>query len=162
PDGSPLILFDGFAQIPQVDVTPRSQRVAFAAVGVAVRCYDDVIHTRLQRDADQPDVTDGSADFEIHAPCRFNPPDNSVGSQGGFVANSTPDRFYTVDEDTGNYPVFIDPLLVEREESAGTAYVAPWYIGDAILYLLAQPNPGDDYVKWPNSATITQLLDTLA
>ena len=162
PDGSPLILFDGFAQIPQVDVTPQSQRVTFTAVGVAVRCYDDVIHTRVQRDADTPDLTDGSADFEIHASCRFNPADNSIGTQGGFLANSTPDQFYTVDEEVGNYPVFIDPLLSEREESEGKNYVAPWYISDAILYLLAQPNPGDDYVLWPDFATITQLLNTLA
>ena len=162
PDGSPLILFDGFAQIPQVDLTPQTQRVMFTAVGVAVRCYDDVIHTRVQRDADTPNLTDGSADVEIHAPCRFNPADNSIGTQGGILANSTPDEFYTFDEETGNYPVFIDPLLIEREESAGEDYVAPWYISDAILYLLAQPNPGDDYVLWPNSTTIMQFLDTLA
>ena len=47
PDGSPLILFDGFAQVPQVDLTPRFQSVNFAAVGTAVRCYDTRISGRI-------------------------------------------------------------------------------------------------------------------
>ena len=62
------------------------------------------------------------------------------------------------DSDNGGYPVFVDPLLAEREDDL----VAPWYISDALLYLLAQPNPGDDYIAWPSSGTITDLLETLA
>jgi hypothetical protein len=169
PDGSPMVLFDGFAQIPQVDVTSGSQRVTFAAVGAAVRCFDDVVHTRVQRDADMPNDTSGGSDFEIHASCRFNPSDNSVGAQGGILGNSTPNAFYTsiinpTTNQTENYPVFIDPLLIERgfeEQNNDQYYVEPWFISDAILYILSQPNPGDAYVVWPSNATITTILSTL-
>jgi hypothetical protein len=160
PDGSPLYLFDGFAQIPQADVTPRTEDATFVAVGVAVRAWDDTIHTRIQRDADDPDDTSGESDFEVHLPCRFNPADQRPGSMGGYLGNSTPDALYTVPEGSndGGYPVFVDPLLAEREDDL----VEPWYISDSLLYLLALPNPGDDYIAWPSSDTITDLLETLA
>ena len=164
PDGSPLYLFDGFAQIPQADVTPRTEEATFVAVGVAARAWDDTIHTRIQRDADTPDDTSGGSDFEVHLPCRFNPASQRPGSMGGYLGNSTPDALYTVPEDSddGGYPVFVDPLLAERQAEEESELVEPWYIADALLYLLAQPNPGDDYINWPSGGTIEDLLETLA
>src|SRR5579883_292000 len=170
PDGSPLYLFDGFAQIPQVDICPAQQRVSFAAVGVAARAYDDVITGRVQRHAGSPSDTSGASDVAVDLPCRFNPADTWVSGRGGFLGNSTPPANYTRDEGNilieggkglGDFPVFIDPLLSEREDAdsededpseGGTDagdLVAPWYISDALKYLISQPNGGDDYLDWP-------------
>ena len=126
PDGSPLYLFDGFAQIPQAGRHPRTEDATFVAVGVAVRAWDDTIHTRIQRDADDPDDTSGESDFEVHLPCRFNPADQRPGSMGGYLGNSTPDALYTVPEGSndGSYPVFVDPLLADERmtwSSRGTS-----------------------------------------
>ena len=159
PDGSPLILFDGFAQVPQVDLTPRSQRVTFAAVGTAVRCYDSRITGRVQRDADTPTIADGSADVQTDLPCRFNPSDNSVGGMGGILGNSTATDYYTQDDELGDYPVFIDPLLAEREQTEGEGFTAPWCIPDAIKYLLATETSDEKYVSWPIFSTLDSLLD---
>ena len=81
PDGIPLILFDGFAQVPQVDLTPRSQRVTFTAVGVAAREWDNPISGRVQRNSDPTGLQDtsGDSDVQVDLPCRFNPADTSVG-----------------------------------------------------------------------------------
>jgi hypothetical protein len=188
PDGEPIFLFDGFVQSPQADITGGhpgggSEGASFTAVGVAARAWDDVIRTRIQRDTDQYDDTSGDHDFEIEAPCRFNPADQRPGSLGGFLPNSTHDSFYTViegesdssegdeeddqPEDGGGgdsgYPVFLDPLLLEKQEADGgnITYLSPWYVSDALLYLiLAQPNPGDDYVTWPDGKTIASVLET--
>ena len=179
PDGSNLILFDGFAQIPQADVTPQSQRVTFTAVSVAARCFDDIITGRVERDADRPEDGSGLADVETDLPCRFNPANETIGGRGGFLGNSTPNANFTHDSGNvavkdgkglGDFPVFIDPLLSEREQvnqeeenpdeggtDAGTL-VAPWYVSDAIKYLLSQPNPGDKLVAWPKFADLDKLL----
>jgi hypothetical protein len=180
PDGSPLYLFDGFAQVPQLDLTPQSQRVSFVAVGVAARAYDDVITGRVQRNAGAPDDTSGGSDTETDLPCRFNPADHSIAAQGGFRGNSTPNANFTVDGGNvafeggtglGDFPVFIDPLLSEREvedsededpaEGAGDAgqLVAPWYISDALKYLISQPNPGDDFLSYPKFNALDDLLN---
>src|SRR5207247_31246 len=100
---------DGFAQIPQVDVTPQSERVTFAAVSVAARAWDQPILGRVQRDGDVPTDTTGKFDVQTDLPCRFNPADTSVGSLGGIRGNSTSNSHYTTDPRTGrSYPVFID------------------------------------------------------
>ena len=171
PDGSNLILFDGFAQIPQVDVNPSQQRVSFTAVGVAARAFDDVIIGRVQRDANTPDDTSGDSDVVTDLPCRFNPADTSVGSLGGILGNSTPNANFTVDSGNatfpggtglGDFPVFVDPLLTEREVADSEApndLVTPWHVSDAVKYLLSQPNPGDDYLSWPTFSGLDALLN---
>jgi hypothetical protein len=170
PDGSPLIFFDGFAQVPQADLSPQGERVTFAAVGVAARAFDDVITGRVQRDADTPEDTSGDSDFKTDLPCRFNPSSQAVGTFAGLLGNSTPDANFTEDKGNvairggtglGDFPVFIEPHLTEREvvdEEPPDTYVAPWYVSDALKYLLSQPNPGDDYLSYPAFAQLDKLL----
>jgi hypothetical protein len=162
PDGSLEVLFDGLAQVPQVEAWGDGQRATFAAMSVAGAASFDVIHTRVQRDADTPDDTSGNSDWEIEAPCRFNPQGTRSNGTTGFLGNATPNALYTItqSEPTG-YPVFTDPLLVEREMAEGNHLVDAWFVADALLYLLVQPNPGDPYITWPSSGTINQLLETL-
>ena len=162
PSGDPIVLFDGFAQIPQVDLSASSQGVTFVAVGVAARLWDAPITTRVQRNADQAGVTDGSADVTIQAPCRFNPSDNSIGAIGGYIGNRVGDEFDS-EVENGVYPVFIDPLLLEREDSV-TGY---WSTGGALKYLMAtQPNPVDEavnpYVEFPTFSSVDLIVEAYA
>lgn len=40
PQGEQFVLFDGFAQIPESQVSPPLQPVSFTAIGVAIRLFD--------------------------------------------------------------------------------------------------------------------------
>ena len=124
PDGSPMILFDGFAQVPQVDVTPRSQRVTFTAVGVAAREWDSPISGRVQRHSDPSGLQDtsGDSDVQIDLPCRFNPSNTDVGSRGGYLPNRTPydkDTVQSLGEISLDHPVFLDPGIERSPDPRG-------------------------------------------
>ncbi len=162
PNGNPIVLFDGFAQIPQVDLSARQQGVTFVAVGTAVRLWDSPIHTRVQRDASNATTTDGSADTKAPLPCRFNPADNSVGALGGYIGNCVAEGEYT-DLSVGVYPVFLDPLVLER----GINETSYWFVADALAYLIAtQPSPEDEsetkYVIYPTIASLQALLTCIS
>jgi hypothetical protein len=165
PDGDPkvIVLFDGFAQVPQADLSGAGQSVTFVAVGVAARLWDSPIKNRVQRDATGTGTTDGSADVEVELPCRFNPADNSVGSEGGYVGNRVADTEYTVDGDN-KFPVFLDPLCVERNGGFGFD-VGFWTVADALKYLIeVHPSPVDEedfpYVEYPPFDTLDIVLTT--
>ena len=158
PDGSPMILFDGFAQVPQVDVTPRSQRVTFTAVGVAVREWDSPISGRVQRHSDPAGLQDtsGDSDVQIDLPCRFNPSDTDVGSRGGYLPNRTPDGEDTVQsigDISLDHPVFLDPGIERSPDPR-----AYWSISDAIKYLLAEYNGSQTYTSYPTLDALDDLL----
>ena len=158
PDGSPLILFDGFAQVPQVDLTPRSQRVTFSAVGVAAREWDSPISGRVQRNSDPTGLRDtsGGSDVQVDLPCRFNPADTSVGSRGGYLPNRTPDGADTVKSIGGislNHPVFLDPGIERSPDPR-----AYWSISDAIKFLLAEYNGSQTYTSYPALDALDALL----
>lgn len=159
PDGTPLILFDGFAQVPQVDLTPRTQRVTFTAVGVAIREWDQPISGRTQRHSDPVGIQDtsGDSDVSVDLPCRFNPADTSVGGRGGYLPNRSPDGADTVADGSGGgslvYPVFIDPGIERTPDPRGY-----WSISDAIKYLLAEYNNEQKYTDYPEFETLDALL----
>jgi hypothetical protein len=164
-DGSPqtIVLFDGFAQVPQVDVDDDRQSVTFVAQGVAIRLWDTPILGRVQRDADKTSTTDMSGDFFVDLPCRFNPADSSIGTNGGYVGNSVAASDFTSDPDIGDYPVFVEPLIVEAHV-AETNY---WFISDAIKYLIGvEQSPLDDaenpYVIYPTLDSLDDVLGTYA
>jgi hypothetical protein len=159
PDGSPMILFDGFAQVPQVDVTPRSQRVTFTAVGAAVREWDSPISGRVQRHSDPAGLQDtsGDSDVQIDLPCRFNPSDTDVGSRGGYLPNRTPDGQDTVQaigEISLDHPVFLDPAIERSPDPR-----AYWSLSDAIKYLLAEHNGSQTYTSYPSLDALDDLLE---
>lgn len=159
PDGSSNFLFDGFAQIPQADVTPQSERASFSAVGVEAREYDQPVSGRTQRNADSTGIQDttGKSDVMIDLPCRFNPADESYGDDGGFQPNKSPAQSDTQPVDgQGNstgpaHPVFAQSGIEGRPATQSPAY---WTIADAIKYLLAEYQ---DWTEYPNP----ELLDTL-
>jgi hypothetical protein len=164
PDGNPLVLFDGFAQIPQCDVAASQQAVSFVAQGVAVRLWDVPITGRIQRDASPSGLTtlDGSADVRCGLPARFNPADTGIGTEGGYRGNATTDP--TTDDDAGEeggstYPVFVDPLVNER----GDFDASFWYVSDALSYLIVAEGTnldgaGNPYVVYPTISSLKDLL----
>lgn len=163
PNGDPKVLFDGFAQIPQVDLSKTTQTVSFVAVGVATRLWDLPIIGRVQRGASESARTDGTNDFAIDLPCRFNPSSTVVGSEAGYIGNCVAAPDFTVTEATtgnnaGGYPVFIEPLIIERADEE-TSY---WFLSDATKYLLALPVPldelGNPYVSYPSFAGLDAIL----
>ena len=159
PQGNPVVLFDGFAQIPQVDLSAQTQTVTFAAIGVAVRLWDTPIISRQQRDASDADDTTGDSDVIVYLPCRWNPSDTSIGSLGGYIGNCVATADYTENEDGDTYPVFLDPLVIERGANDTTF----WYVSDAVQYLVAvHPSPEDDaenpYVVYPSLESLKNLL----
>ena len=175
PYGDPLVLFDGFAQIPQADVEPTVGSVTFAAIGVAVRLWDNPIYGRAQRNGDVPDTTDGTGDIIVDLPCRFNPASTAVSAYGGYQGNCVAADMFTVPAeyegtgDAGGYPVFIDPLIIERDYVGDlqTDYdeVSDWWISDAVKYLLQfVPSPDDDagnpYVYYPTFDSLDDILQT--
>jgi hypothetical protein len=159
PDGSPMILFDGFAQVPQVDLTPRSQRVTLTAVGVAVREWDSPISGRVQRHSDPVGLQDasGDSDVPVDLPCRFNPSNTDVGGRGGYLPNRTPDGQDTVGsfgEISLDHPVFLDAGIERTPDPR-----AYWSISDAIKYLLAEYNGSQTYTGYPSLDALDDLLE---
>jgi hypothetical protein len=162
PDGTALILFDGFAQVPQVDLAPRAQRVTFTAVGVAAREWDNPVSGRVQRDSDPSGLQDtsGDSDVPVDLPCRFNPADAEIGSRGGYLPNRTPDGADTVRSDgaiTLDHPVFMDPGIERSPDPR-----AYWSISDAIKFLLAEYNGSQTYTGFPDLQTFDALLQVEA
>ena len=159
PDGSQSVLFDGFAQIPILNTTSRSQNVTFAAVGVAVRCFDFPIVGRVQRDSDLVgiDVVTGEADVQTDLPTRFNPSDTAVadGNKGGYLPNRCPSGFESDDPLSSGqtFPVFIDPSISYTPDPR-----AYWAISHAVNYVLAVYNGDEKYVKNPTFSTLYPLL----
>lgn len=147
PSGRRVILFDGFAQIPQVDLGPSVQAVGFTAVGVASRCFDRPIGRRLQRDADDPDAGDVVL---VDLPVRFNPDGEP---------NRTPDGQEVTDGRAGeDHHAFLDPSIVREPDPR-----AYWTLADVARYVLAVhgegPGGGDD-VAFPPFADLGDVLDS--
>ncbi len=160
PDGSPWVLWDGFAQVPAVDLaggTPTGghERVTFTGVGVEVRCWDSPISGRTQRDADPIGIVDttGDSDVQHDRRPRFNPSD---GGRGGSLPNCSPKGKDTTDPRTNlTYPVFVDPNI-ERDPDPRQY----WYVGGGVRYVLATENGDEKYVSNPPFAPLDALLQT--
>jgi hypothetical protein len=82
--GSARVLFDGFAQIPQVDLSEDGHAVSFLAVDVSIRLWDRPIAGARYRNAEDPEAGDVVA---TDLPVRFNP-DKDAGE--AIQPNCTP------------------------------------------------------------------------
>src|SRR5271165_3888780 len=89
PSGGNRVLFDGFAQVPQVELSASSQRVSFLAVGVSIRCWDSPIGGRYERHADDPK---NGKTVSIDRPTRFNPDGQPNCTPDGYDVNQSTDR----------------------------------------------------------------------
>ena len=139
---SPIVVFDGFAQVPQVDMEGGGLRATFTAVGVFVRLWDRPVENARYRDA-----FDGEAgeDIVTGLPVHFNPEDAGSG-------NCTPEGFDRNQGDPDAYPVFLDAQAVG---------VRPWTLPGVIRYLFWQTNPAETWAKNPVAYTGQELDDYL-
>jgi hypothetical protein len=160
PDGSPWVLWDGFAQVQQAGVegTAGRQAAGFTGVGIEARLWDMPISGRIQRDADPAGLPDtsGNSDVATDLRPRFNPADTDVGPRGGSLPNATGPGMETNDPETGNqYPVFVDPGLERSPDPR-----AYWSVGMAVRYLLATENGAETWVVNPPFGSIDATLQT--
>ena len=155
--GRVRVLFDGFAALPQIDVMAAGQKVTFAAQGVAIRCFDNPIIGRIQRNSDPSSITktDGSADVYIDLPMHFNPVVTTVsdGNKGGYLPNRSPHGNDTANLPIGAYPVFIEEGLEVQPDIR-----AYWSISGALKLILASYNQSQKYVSAPTFTTLETLL----
>jgi hypothetical protein len=144
PDGNPEVLFDGFAQVPELGLASDREMVTFLALGVAIREWDTPIAGALMRDSDDPDVV---SDYETDLVTQFNP---------GGLPNATPEDADAVDDSGNTYPTFLDPRVV-RDPDVRRAWTLPM----AVRYLCYRYNPDQTYVTNPAGSLIDGLLDSV-
>jgi len=142
PDGSPEVLFDGFAQVPQMGLAPDREMVTFLAFGVAIREWDTPIGGALMRDADAPTTV---SDAETDLVTQFNP-------RG--LPNATPDGADAVDDFGNAYPTFLDPNLIRTPDLRRL-----WTLPMAIRYLCYRHNPAQKFVNNPDGDLLDAILD---
>jgi hypothetical protein len=132
PDSTTRVLFHGFARVPQVNLSPASQNVAFVAVGVAILCWNAPIGGRIERDADNPQ---GGNNVQTDLPVRFNPAGTGTRSVGGYLPNCTPDGFDIGEGGATPFPVFLDPNIDRSPDPRSF-----WGLSKSVRYILANWN----------------------
>jgi hypothetical protein len=163
PDGSPWVLWDGFAQMPEMSVDGGHpdgghEHCTFAGVGVESRCWDTPIAGAVCRDSDSVGIQDtsGESDTLVFLLPRFNPSDQGPASVGGSLPNRSPSR--STDPDTGfSYYVFIDPTIQQSPDPRNF-----WSVSDAVQYVLGTQNGNQAYVQNPPFEALPALLQTYA
>jgi hypothetical protein len=122
PGAAPRMVFDGFAEAPQVDLGPDLESVTFEAAATPVRCWDRVIESAPYRDADKWDEELHVRDLSFAGCWRFNPEGEGNGTRP--FADEFPGEPHA-------YPVFIDHRIPrERREVwdlAGAARAIVWF-----------------------------------
>ena len=156
PDGQRRVLFDGFAQIPQVNVSGSSQDVTVVCTGVECRCWDMPIQGRVQRDMDTVKTYDGSNEFLTDLPVRFNP---SHGKDG-VIPNMTPEGYDHGQDGDSPYPVFLDENIKRSPDKTAALpdLREPATAGKAIRYILGVYND-QKYVKNPDFTALKNQLE---
>ncbi len=142
-DGSQEILFDGFAQVPELNLAPDREVVTFLAFGVAIRAWDAPIAGALMRDADDPSTGE---DVFTSLPTHFNPAGRP---------NASPEGADAVDPSERTYPTFLDPLVVREPDVR-----RHWTVAMASRYLCYGYNPDETFVRNPDGDLIDALLDS--
>jgi len=141
-DGGYTILFDGYAQAPQADLSGAGESVTFQAQGVAVREWDTPLGGAYYRDADAPTTV---SDVLTGLPTRFNPDGkpNCIPDGAGNMAGTAPDK----------YPTFLD---VNAKKT--TDVRTKWTVSKAARYIVGVGNPTSEYVDAPPFEDLDSLL----
>jgi hypothetical protein len=146
PDGSWSTLFEGFAQVPQVDLHGTAQAATFVAVGGPVRCSDQPVGGAYCRDASYPATGN---EFNTDLTSRFNPDRNGNCTLSGYDVNQG-----STSTSQPPYPLFID----WRSSQANRRL---WTLGGFVRYLLAHYN-NQTWVNNPDFSTLDGLLQDWA
>jgi hypothetical protein len=145
PDGAAVPIFDGFAQVPELSLSPSQELVTFLAYGVAVREWDTPIGGAVVRDADDPATV---SDVETDLSTVFNPDGQP---------NASPEDADAKDDAGRTYPTFLDPLVVRNPDLR-----RKWTLPMAARYLCYRHNPDETYVINPDGDLLDALLDSRA
>jgi hypothetical protein len=143
PDGSSSPIFDGFAQVPELSLSPSRELVTFLAYGVEVREWDTPIGGALMRNAEDPLTVE---DVETDLPTYFN-----IGGQ----PNATPESADATDGAGNTYPTFLDSLVIR-----GPDLRRKWTLPMAVRYLCCRQNSDEMYVANPAGDLLDTLLDS--
>jgi hypothetical protein len=149
--GNSTIIFDGFAQIPEVSLSDQSQIVTFMCIGVAIRLWDTPTPGAVYQNASSP--TAMTNNYQTDLPTRFNPNDNGIAQP-----NSTPAGF-SLDgsgNGTGNYPIFLDPAIARNPDPRTF-----WTLAEAVQYLIWTNNADQTYVQNGNTNGYTNYLQSI-
>lgn len=142
PDGSFEVVFDGFAQVPQADLSGSGETVTFQCLGTPVREWDTPIGGAIYRDAG--DVASGD-DVATGRPTRLNP---------GGLANAVPEA-----DEAGTSP-FEYPTFLDERVCKSRGIGRRWTLGMALRYLLSTANTDTEYVNYaPFTVGATAVLD---
>ncbi len=144
------VLWHGFAKLPQTDLSPSAQHVSFAGVGVAARLWDEPTYKRLQRESRTTDVS--GAVTVVALPARFNPDGKPNKTKDGqdWIAS---EEILPGSEDAFSIPVFIEPGLSRDPDPRSF-----WTLADAVKYLIAYGNAGQEFVENPDFDVLDSLL----
>jgi hypothetical protein len=147
-------LFDGFAQIAQLDLDPDRQNFSFEAVGAEARSFDRVMSGSKQRHATPELVDRPNWDVDTDIPCRFNP-------EGRGNATLKDKDSYKDSMDGMGYPVFLDQeFFVAGDPVLEIDDKAPrkWTLAMFAKYVLGVMNPDQRYWKRPSSKSLDLTL----
>ena len=143
PDGTPQVLFDGFAQVPELGLAPDRELVTFLAFGAAIREWDTPIAGALMRDGNQPEtVSDQETDLVTHFNPQGAPNATPVGADAATLAGDT-------------FPTFLDPHLTRSPVPQRF-----WTLPMAVRYLCFRHNAAETYVGNPDGSLIDAILDS--
>jgi hypothetical protein len=148
--GGLRFLFDGFVQVPGIEVADRVSDVAYQAAGVEVRAFDEPLFGAAFRDVSDPS---GGETVRTMLPTRFNP---------GGRPNATKSPAYDAGGSEYKSPAFLDATA--RLVASGDR--VPWTLAMAARYVLYGRGRfyfGDfardeDYVKLPYSSYVDALF----
>lgn len=154
-DGSFEYLFDGFASIPQADLSDRTEMVTFEAFGTPVRELDFKLEGQTIRPGDALDTPNQDAPA-ICEFARFNPlgrpnatPDDPAHpGQFNWDSGTQPNR----------YPVFAGPNWPSNQLDGKDLRL--WTVGMAARYILAV-GCDQNYVQLDSLEKLEDLLQTI-
>lgn len=149
-DGSYDIIRDGFAHLPQANLSPGTEAVTITVPDVPFREFDEPFKGAVWRDESlefwgKPPGNLAPLDFETAEPVRFNPngqPNATPADDGTDGAESAdsgdagnPDDPLDPENPRRQYPVFVSPKI-DR-----TPPPRLWTLGMAVRYLVLVGNP---------------------
>lgn len=143
-NAAPLFLFDGFAKLPELQLSRESEMVPFSAAGTTERERDTPIGGAIIRDA--------GGDTPVDIPCQGIPARFNPDGRG----NCTPEDEDTTSDDDASitYPVFFDPAIIKANSDRGRK----WTLGNAVRYIIGTMNAKAEYVANRNFSPLEAAL----
>jgi hypothetical protein len=152
-DAPALLLWDGFAQVPQANASGRADLVTFLGAGTPVREWDEPLAGAICRDCNDPST---GPDTATGVRVRFNPDGRPNCTPDGFDHGS--DGREDDDAPGGAFPVFFDERVVRDPD-----HRTPWTLSKAARYVIfgRQMLGGDieEYVQFYLPGEYDAVLD---